>query len=610
MFSNTFKWINSIPRITKLLAPTNVDVRYSGDAAYTMVNQNTNKIELINLPTLSEPVSEDAINLTFGYMFHELGHVYNTDFNVAKTNNLNMSSPLGMIFNIIEDTYVEREISGRFLEASRYLVRCRQFIIDYSQKSSVLPLNKDEKIANMVVPYIRYYAGQHEFQEIMDKCKTPKLDFIAKFEQELKSIKNTKESLEVAKKIYDVLKKEMNFNNIQQNQQNGQGGQEGQQHSGNGGQGSENSNQEQQGGSQSTQDNGSGQNNQSGGSAENNFKNALKKAIEESDMFKQIRAKGTKDAIANGGNSGTPIGCAEILKTENDNRYCVLSREDDEFFEMPSHYSESVKDKLSPNVNIAQMQAKLIRLFAAKNRKLFVAGKRKGKLCGANLHRLTLEDDRVFKQKIEHKSINTAITLLVDLSGSMSGGKDRCAISAAYLFANILDRLKIPCEVLGFSTGDMKTHNIPQEICDDRCEYRTEAVKIGIFKSFGERLTTNVLGRFCHFYSGNNDRRYYNCNDDGESILMALTRLAARTEQRKMIFVLSDGMPNVSGCCGSEIRHLKNVVKEIEREKNYEIYGIGIQTSAVKKFYSNYSVLDKPEDLSKVIIEQLSKNIL
>lgn len=613
MFSNTFKWISAIPRITKLLSSTTVDVRYCGDAAYTLVDNKTGKIKLVNLPTLSEPVSEDMLNLTFGYMFHELGHVYNTDFQVAKKNNLDMSSPLGMIFNIIEDTFVEREISDMFLEAARYLGRCRQFIIDTSKQGANSITNADEKIANMVVPYIRYYAGQVEFQDIVNDLKNAKLEFISQFEKELKSIKSTTESFELAQKIYDKLKQQMNFNNIQKPNQGGQGEQGEEQEdnsSGSGGSGDSSDNSRNESNTNSSSSGEKKQNSQGSGSAEKKFEQALKKAIEDSDMFKQIRAEGTQDAVANGGDGGEPIGCAQILKEENNNEYGVLSREDDEFYEIPSTYSETVKEKLLPDVNIAQMQAKLIRLFAAKNRKLFVAGKRKGKLCGANLHRLKFDDDRIFKQKIENKSINTAITLLVDLSGSMHGGKDKCAMSAAYLFANILERLKIPCEVLGFSTGDMRVSNRASTLVGSSREYRRDSVKIGVFKSFNEKLNTNTIGRFCHFYSGQNDERYYNCNDDGESILMALTRLSARPEIRKMMFVLSDGMPNVGGCFGSEITHLKNVVKDIEQEKNYEIYGIGIQTSAVKKFYSNYSVLDKPEELSKVIIEQLTKNVL
>ena len=678
MLSNIFTWINAIPKVTKILSNSAIDVRYKGDGAYTVVDKD-GKPTLINLPTLPNNVTQKELDLTFGYMFHELGHVNYTDFSVGKKHNVNMKSGLGNVFNILEDTFVERKISPDYLEAKQYLLHCQNFIKDFTEQAIRKIKTPQDLDLALLIPKIRYLAGQTSFYDLLQKYPTCQLGFLDKYENDIKNINSTEDSYKLAEKIYKELKRvyqelkdetrgggtegdgnsgqqEADGSNDSQSNTNQDQSESSEQSSGeqddksdksSGNQDEQNSqkefdskdkntkqkhntndngqkesdsknkdkkqgqdgkpNSQSQDGKSNSQDkddksNSQGQN----GAGKQNpdtkkLDEALANIVKDTDAFKEIRAAGTKDTTnkADGGEQ-EPTGPCIILKDFNSNTYRVVDRSKDGFWEVPSQYSSTTVEKMMPNVNILMMKQRLIRLFAARNKSTIIKGIRRGKLCNSNLFRLRLDDDRVFKRKFESEQLNTAITLLIDCSGSMSGGQDKCAISAALLFAKILETINIPCEVLGFSTGRDIFHG----------QGRNVSVKIGIFKLFNEKLIPKVLGRFCNFWNGNNHANYYNCNDDGESILLALTNLVKRPEQRKMIFVMSDGQPNVGGCNGEELNHLRDVVKSIEKEPNFEIYGIGIQTRAVQKFYSNYSILDNPEDLSKVIIEQLSKNIL
>lgn len=575
MYKNIFTWVNAIPRVAKILANSDIQVRYEGEGAYTSVDKD-GKPFLINLPTMPSNITQKTLDLTFGFMFHELGHVNHTDFMVAKKHGVSLDSGLGEVFNLLEDTYVEKEVSSAFLEGRQYLNHCREFVLQFAENLLQTKLKKQDKVCVMIVPKIRYLSGQDEFENFIKQNPCPELDFLDKYQEEIKNISSTQQSFDLAVKIYEELK-----DYIPEKPK-------------------------QQGGGDSQQD--ESQQNDSGGSQGGNqgqtqLDKSLKKATKALDAFQEIRAQGTEDKTNKSSGqqqNQKPSGPCIILKDFSKGTYIVANRSADEFWEIPSDYNSNTMQDLTPKTNILGMQQKLIRLFAAKNKTHLQKSVRSGKLCSSNLYRLRFEDNRVFKRKREEEQLNTAITLLIDCSGSMTGGRDKCAISAAYLFAKVLEHLQIPCEVLGFSTGNDYFSG----------KGRSCSVKVGVFKLFKEKLTSNVLGRFCYFYKGGRHEKYHNCNDDGESILMALTHLAERNEQRKILFVMSDGQPNSDGCHGEEWTHLKNVTKMIEQMPGYEVYGIGIQTRAVEKFYSHYSVLDNPEDLSKVIIEQLSKNIL
>src|SRR5205823_2329345 len=79
-------------------------------------------------------------------------------------------------------------------------------------------------------------------------------------------------------------------------------------------------------------------------------------------------------------------------------------------------------------------------------------------------------------------------------------------------------------------------------------------------------------------------------NLDGEALLWAVQRLAARREKLKLMISVSDGRP---GCEFSDIpeleRHLLTVVRQIEARKSdgLHLFGIGIEEKRVQKFYKN-----------------------
>jgi cobalamin biosynthesis protein CobT len=205
------------------------------------------------------------------------------------------------------------------------------------------------------------------------------------------------------------------------------------------------------------------------------------------------------------------------------------------------------------------------------------------------LHRPSVGDARVFRNKVKREQVNTAVTLLVDCSGSMNGGRIETAMQLAGLFCDALELANVPCEVLGFTTADSFHHDWCHGTPTTGC--REEALHHIVLKDFNERAAVNR-----HHWTkiANNCNNVLWCNVDGESVLWAAKRLHQRREERKVMFVFSDGCPSADAY-GLE-NHLKYATETVEKS-GVDLIGVGIQSREVKRFYTNYVIYNGLNDL-------------
>ncbi|MEW5040563.1 porphyrin biosynthesis protein, partial [Klebsiella pneumoniae] len=109
-------------------------------------------------------------------------------------------------------------------------------------------------------------------------------------------------------------------------------------------------------------------------------------------------------------------------------RYRIVP-EGRKLFEMKveRHLSSSVSSTLAKDLE---------RAIASRNRVQFIPGQRRGRVHGASLYRLSMNDDRVFRRKEDHKAVNACVQQVIDLSGSMGGRKIELALASAYTLAD------------------------------------------------------------------------------------------------------------------------------------------------------------------------------
>jgi len=180
-----------------------------------------------------------------------------------------------------------------------------------------------------------------------------------------------------------------------------------------------------------------------------------------------------------------------------------------------------------------------------------------------------------------------AISLLVDLSGSMQGQKIRETFKAAVVLAEVLNRLSINTEILGFN--------------DRLYEYQP----------FGQDMSREVREHMGGILQEVNTpaARY---NDDGWAVAQASERLAGQKAAEKFLFVLSDGLPEESGAHPKSQYELGKMIARIMQDTDQKLIGLGIGpgTDHVERYYpnsvANIGVREMSTKLADVIREAIA----
>ena len=258
----------------------------------------------------------------------------------------------------------------------------------------------------------------------------------------------------------------------------------------------------------------------------------------------------------------------------------------------------------------AGVMTRRLRMSLAHNKRNTThRGKETGLLSPPDLPRfLTRQDPRVFKQIRKGQDMNTRISLLVDVSGSMCGSKITEARKAIVTFGEFCHAINLPFEILSFTTTCFK---LPHEryaessFEDQRTYSRWGALEVTIYKEFHENWRS-VGHRVKHIRSRNH-------NYDGEAVLLAAQRLirASKPGERLVQMVFSDGLPEqaISCCSLAHRNHLLDVVKKVSNA-GICLVGIGIQTTAVKKFYKDHVVIDNATELTGVQLNKLKEILI
>jgi len=100
-------------------------------------------------------------------------------------------------------------------------------------------------------------------------------------------------------------------------------------------------------------------------------------------------------------------------------------------------------------------------------------------------------------------------------------------------------------------------------------------------------------------------------NIDGEAILWAYNRLMARPEQRRIMMVISDGAPVddstlSSNSSGYLDRHLRDVIRFVENQKEVELLAIGIGHD-VTRYYQRAVTINDVDQLGDTMMQEMTK---
>lgn len=309
--------------------------------------------------------------------------------------------------------------------------------------------------------------------------------------------------------------------------------------------------------------------------------------------------------------------------------YKVFTRDHDAIMHVPVDV-DADPSKIEERIgNQTRTMAKeMQRLIAARSLSVNQNGLRRGKINASALHRLSVNDDRVFRKRVEGQTLDVAVTLLLDQSGSMSGTKNAVAVQSAYAFADVLDRLGVKNEVIGFTThsdflwtkggktfpsaygrGGTEGYERAKAFADQMGVsmgyIRWEPLLMPLVKTFNERFDTTARKRLATMHSVGWDD-YLTENIDGECLRIAAHRLKAQKASRHIMMVFSDGAPASRLNRDILTRDLKEAVKEVTTS-GVDLIGVGIRDRNASLFYPKSVTVNDISQLSGVVMTELKK---
>lgn len=263
------------------------------------------------------------------------------------------------------------------------------------------------------------------------------------------------------------------------------------------------------------------------------------------------------------------------------------------------------------NTVVGRLANRLQRRLLAQQRRSWEFDREEGLLDCARLPRVVVNPLQPLSYKIEKetKFRDTVVSLLIDNSGSMRGRPILLAAMSADILARTLDRCGVKSEILGFTTRAWKGgQSREQWLAQDRpgnpgrlndlrhIVYKTADIPWRrARKNLGLMLREGLLKE----------------NIDGEALLWAHNRLLGRTEQRRILMVISDGAPVDDSTLSSNPRnylerHLCAVVDWIERHSDVDLIAIGIGHD-VGRYYHRAVTITDAEQLGDTMLEKLAE---
>ena len=542
----------------------NINMQVSGDIAYTHIDPDTGKVT-INIPAV-EYEDDKYIGYVRGYIDHEVGHVKYTRHDKleealtgAAPNHRAMRKN---IWNILEDTYVERMMMQDFAGCGRNLRNLVRLVFGEPDDETPRMLRVADYIG-VIMNYILFNQRSRMYPFLSDKADVYR-DQMETFFPGLVDVINpvmddawkendsTEHNLQWANRITDAI-----LATVPMPEQHEQGQQEqGQQEQGQQEQGQQEQGQQEQ-----------GQQEQGARALADAIQGELN-AIDDYEITdadaqdiagKVLQVVKSMDSMGDSqvGNSSVfrpfagdsresmrdTFKQAYVWAASGANRedsIILMRMADNEQYLRRLSTAEKQEAMLITAKLSAQLKA-LLQTYVMNRGGAF----RRGHLDSNRLARLAVNDQRIFQQRVRQRGLDTEIVILMDMSGSMScQDKDVISSEALYAVTHALHGVKgIRVAVYGFSHNDfisIKEFNQPAH----------------------ENMRLDCAGGT---YAG-------------EATMLALSKFSWREGTRRIFIAMTDGdtyNPN-----------LFDIALKRARKADVEVVGVGICDTSMEQYVS------------------------
>lgn len=595
------------------LSDYNFSIEFGMDGQYYTYRRG--KTVVIHVPNPSSAMTERDAKIIKSGILHEILHTTEgtsdalDQIKESGIGKLGNDDPLAHIFNIVEDHRIEHEDCKKF-DGDAYVLRDAYEIIseEFVKNVKAGKFNteefSDQTLKVMGVQLLSLVsreawmglgeAADEHFKVSADtSTETASLLVDKGYDDELLRVTTVTEAIDISKRIFEELFEESAEEHIEQNAQAQQGEEQGEEQEGQ-----------------------SGQAQQEKGEGEGEPSDETRMSQSEVDYLEHLRNK--REIPDSGGSpprEGQHIDYTSYLESaEKRPRFQPCPLEDigvADFgankyhnskydIEMTTrrpdlfHKEEVARVFNNHGLQVNSLANKIRRLLQVQSQARWVGGATKGRIHRKSAYRAampTIGDGQwnreIFKRRHQDSTLDVAVSVLCDFSGSMGGDKMAHAAFGGYILSDAIGRvLRVPIQVQTFSERSLIT-----EIC---------VLKNWNENSVAEQEYIDRAGRAANTMSQ---------NDDGSAILWTYENLKRRPEKRKVMVVLSDGSP-ASGRGGDAMGYTQEVVRDIENEGVIEMYGIGIMDENVMYIYKEHDTIDSADEIEGAILNTVKRKLI
>ena len=541
-----------------------IHIEVGGEEAYTAIGKDGQVT--IHLPGL-ETDADNYIDYLRGYIDHEVGHVRYTKHDLLSE--VFRSSKGGQlptmtknIWNIFEDTYVERCMAEDYIGCGRNLRQLQRLVFKKdAEPPSLTNTNQALAVAARICNYILYEHRARAFSELApyvarhadaleEVCPGMAAKLATVLDEAWVNNDSTEHNMESAKKVVEVIfegyswpsefDKSAQLQDVLSpyNQDAFRSA------------GSDSD-------SDSDSDSGAGAGSNSGDATDIDTK-AIMGALAAA-QSKEEEIGRTIYNISNKLTIGSDTDINEALNDAAMEGSMVAAPASTEIREERREYFcrdlpvLMKSEALRVTARLASQLQALLQAYVMNRGGAF----RRGRLDSNRLARIAVNNPKVFQQRVEQRAINTEIIILADMSGSMSGRRAKVLSEGLYAL----------------------THAI----------YPIKGVTIAAYGFAGSRFIPILeMGERPH------DKFLLSCEDGticGSMSLKALSRFGWTSDKRRIFIVMSDG--------DTFDDDLFKLALKKARKAGIEVVGIGVESKAMQDYVDKdeYVYVNRVSDL-------------
>jgi len=294
---------------------------------------------------------------------------------------------------------------------------------------------------------------------------------------------------------------------------------------------------------------------------------------------------------------------------KSDEHYRVYTKRFDRIEVVPDADETAVRALLECGADtVRRLRRGLANALRSAEKRWWREDQLRGHLSPKTLHRLCIARPclDVFRTRSTVQGKSTAVSIVLDASGSMTTHKMDVARDAVRALLEALHDLRIPTEAITFTNGDTPT------VCTAAEELGVKTAEVS--RRYGRvgRLEIDIIKRF-EDSLGAALQRLPNVMGTGgtplgEGMQIGAQRLVVRSENRKILLVLTDGRPGCEGNTHAALNHAKHVAGKIAAS-GIELVGVGIVDSSLTGIVADTIVVQQIEELPVQLCKLLGRTL-